>query len=115
MTRSLNTHRIRASHTLHYGPGGNECPCCNKYRCHPRRMKALTHRLERRVTKNQGWIDWADYCFEEYHDWIDFEEDIDTLEGRIYQDYLDYVNDINMYDHDWIDFEEPDWTYDDLV
>jgi hypothetical protein len=33
------------------GPGGIACVCCNAYGMHPRKMKALTRRMLRRVNK----------------------------------------------------------------
>lgn len=33
---------------LNGGPGGWKCPCCNPFRCAPRRMKAKAHRFIRR-------------------------------------------------------------------
>lgn len=39
--------------TLHSGPGGIKCNCCNPYGVSPQKMKPLSRRLTRRVKKQQ--------------------------------------------------------------
>jgi hypothetical protein len=48
----------RSHKKLNAGPGGWGCPCCNPYRCHPRRMKSKARRFVRRVEKARLTKEW---------------------------------------------------------
>ena len=44
---------MKKGYRKHVGPGGIYCTCCNPMNCHPRNMKHLVRRINRKKAKRE--------------------------------------------------------------